>query len=351
MSEDRFRVFFRMNRESFNVLASLIQDDPIFTNNSQNPQASIEIQLASALYFLGSAGASVIRGAAQLGIGEGTIRLYCDRCISALVRRVPQFVKWPKPRSQDFWHMRKLVEDSSGFPGCVGYLDGTDITLRYGPSYYGESYFNRKKQYALNMQGICDHERRFTYVAGGYPASVGDATVFNGTAFFKRPNLFFSRPEEYILADKAYRATRRCITPYKEPLASQERGGYKEFNLQLAEARVRIEQTFGILKNRWSSLRGVGIFIRKPEDHVRVFAWIMACIVLHNFLCDFESDIDWIPNVQEGVGDMIGPGYEEEGRENSHIDDEDEDEELGVEGERREGIEWRNRMREFFLHQ
>jgi len=81
--------------------------------------------------------------------------------------------------------MRKLVEDSSGFPECVGYLDGTDIMLRYGLSYYGENYFNRKKQYALNMQGICDHERRFTYVAGGYPASVGDATVFNGTAFFK----------------------------------------------------------------------------------------------------------------------------------------------------------------------
>ena len=199
---------------------------------------------------MGQQGHQLLGGAAQLGIEEGTIRLYCDRCISALVRRVPQFVKWPQPGSENFWHMRRLVEDSSGFPGCVGYLDGTDITLRYSPSYYGESYFNRKKRYALNMQGICDDERRFTYVAGGYLASVGDATVFNGTAFFKRPNSFFSRPEEYILADKAYRVTRRCITPYKEPQASQERGGYREFNLQLAEARVRIEQAFEILKNR-----------------------------------------------------------------------------------------------------
>ena len=61
----------------------------------------------------------------------------------------------------------------------------------------------------------------------------------------------------------------------------------------------------------------------------------MACIVLHNFLCDFESDIDWIPNVQDGVGDIIGL---EEGREDGNISDEDE--ELGVEAERREGIEW-----------
>ncbi|RPA90054.1 hypothetical protein L873DRAFT_1719597, partial [Choiromyces venosus 120613-1] len=85
----------------------------------------------------------------------------------------------------------------------------------------------------------------------------------------------------------------------------------------------------------------------KPKDHVRVLAWIMTCIVLHNFLCDFKSDIDWIPDIsiQEGVGDMIGL---EEMRENDDIGDEDKV--LGVEAECRQGIEWQNSMREFFLH-
>ncbi|RPB01155.1 hypothetical protein L873DRAFT_1677808, partial [Choiromyces venosus 120613-1] len=204
MSEDRFRVFFCMNRESFNVLVTLIRDDPIFTNNSQNSQASIEIQLASTLYFLGSAGASVIRSAAQLGIGEGTIQLYCDRCISALVHRVPQFVKRPKPGSQDFWQMRKLVEDSSGFPGCVGFLDGMDVILRYGPSYYRESYFNHKKY----IQVICDEQWRFTFISSGYPGSISDATVFCKSSFFQSPTLFFWCPDEYVLVDKAYHITR-----------------------------------------------------------------------------------------------------------------------------------------------
>jgi hypothetical protein len=344
MSEDRFRVFFRMNRESFHALVLLLHDDLIFKNQSRNPQAPIEIQLATALYFLGSAGASVVRGAAQLGIGEGTTRLYCDRSISALVRLLPKFVTWPRPATEEFRRMRSRVEEMSGFPGCIGFLDGTDLVLRNAPSYHGETYFNRKKQYALNIQGICDSERRFTFIAGGFPASVGDASVFGSTSFFKRPNLFFSRPDEYILADKAYRVTRRCMTPYKEPLASQEIGGYKQFNLHLAEARVKIEHSFGVLKNRWGSLRSIPINIRKAEDHVRVLSWIMSCIVLHNFLCNYESDEEWLPNelLHVNLENML----EREGQGEMQ-----EDEIIGVEAERRAGTEWRNRMLDFFFNQ
>ena len=62
--------------------------------------------------------------------------------------------------------------------------------------------------------------------------------------------MFFSWPDEYILADKAYRVTHRCMTPYKEPLASQEAGGYKDFNLQLAETQVKVEHAFGVLEKQ-----------------------------------------------------------------------------------------------------
>jgi len=338
MSEDRFMAFFRMKRNSFNQLLMLIRNDSIFQNESRNPQASPAIQVATMLYFLGFNGMSTVRGAAQLGIGEGTTRLYCNRSISALLRLLPRLIKWPEPESREFWDMRIGIERESGFPGCVGFLDGTDMILRYGPSYHGETYFNRKKQYALNVQGICDSKRKFTFVTSGFPSSVGDATVFCGTSFFKRPNLFFSRPDEYILADKAYRVTRRCMTPYKQPLASQEAGGYKNFNLQLAEARVKVEHAFGVLKNRWSSLREIPIRISNSNDHVRVVAWIMACIILHNFLCDMENDQQWWPvqvvgqeNRMENNGDL-------------------EDEILGLEAERQAGTEWRNRMREYFVN-
>ncbi|PWW78995.1 hypothetical protein C7212DRAFT_141604, partial [Tuber magnatum] len=82
---------------SFYALASLIQVGSIFKNDSPNPQVPIEIQLATALYFLGLSGVSAIQGAAQLGIGEETTHLYCDQCIYVFICLLLELVTWPQP--------------------------------------------------------------------------------------------------------------------------------------------------------------------------------------------------------------------------------------------------------------
>ena len=208
MSNDQFISIFRMTQESFISLTQILQSDSIFQNNSNNSQVSHIVQLAATLYFLGSFGISTVHGTAQLGIAEGTTYLYRNRCIIALVLLLPYFVQWPIPGSRKYRRMRTEIEARTGFPGCIGFLDGTDMTLQYGPSYYGETYFTRKKKYALNIQAICDEQRQFTFVSSGYPESVSDPTVFCESSFFRSPNFFFRRPDEYILADKAYRTTR-----------------------------------------------------------------------------------------------------------------------------------------------
>ena len=185
------------------------------------------------------------------------------------------------------------IETRTGFPGCMGFLDRTDMTLQYRPSFHSETYFNRKKKYGLNIQAICDEQRRFRFVSSGYPGSVSNATVFCESSFFQSPNQFFWRPDDYILADKAYPVTRRCMTPYKEPWASVNDGGYQDFNLRLAETWVKIKHVFGVLQNRWCSLQGIQIHIRGKKDHGRAIGWILACMVLHNFLADIEDDQIW----------------------------------------------------------
>lgn len=54
--DEKFRSFARMNRSSFRAVYRLLCDDPIFTNNSNNPQAPVESQLLYALYKLGHEG-------------------------------------------------------------------------------------------------------------------------------------------------------------------------------------------------------------------------------------------------------------------------------------------------------
>ena len=156
MSEDRFMSFFRMTGKSFNAVAAIVSNDSIFRNDSGNPQVSPIIRLATTLYLLGSFGSSTVRAAPQLGIGEGTAHLYCNRCIIALVRLSSRFIQWPNPGTPEFRRMRAEIEQQSQFHGCVGFLDGTNIVLQYGPSFYGESYYDRKKQYSFNLLAISD---------------------------------------------------------------------------------------------------------------------------------------------------------------------------------------------------
>jgi len=114
------------------------------------------------------------------------------------------------------------------------------------------------------MQGIYDSGNKCRFVSIGFPASVGNPIVFSESSFFKTPNSFFSQPDEYILADKAYRVPRCCMTPYKEPLASQEVGGYKSFNIQLAEVRIKVKHVFGVLKIGGAHYRDF-LFIYHPQ--------------------------------------------------------------------------------------
>jgi len=325
-----------MTPPAFYTLNEKIKYDPIFKNQSRNPQADTALQLAITLYILGQKGNSTIRFSEQLQIGEGTASLYRYRSMVALLRLLPTYLIWPQLGSSTYRLMRSEIEDESNFPGCIGFLDGTDIGLMYAPSFYGETYMNRKKRYALNIQTVCDNNLRFTFISAGYPASVGDPVAFGSTPLFRNLASYFFSPDEYLLGDKIYRITRRCMTPYKEPLASQPIGGYKYFNWMHAHARIKIEHAIGVLKNRFRSLQQLPIYIRKKEDHTRALCWIMTCIVLHNFLNQEKEDSTvYQPHTAIPANEL-------------ELDEVDE--EIGVHAERVAGLEWRDRMR-LYLYQ
>ena len=100
--------------------------------------------------------------------------------------------------------------------------------------------------------------------------------------------------DEYLLADKAYEIDKYLTTPYKMPIA--RRPSHKAFNRAHSVERVKIEHAFGVLKARWPSLKSLWIRICDDvvRDHLRVANWIMACLVLHNFLSLRDEEDDWL---------------------------------------------------------
>ncbi|KAF7372059.1 DDE Tnp4 domain-containing protein [Mycena venus] len=75
--DDHFREALRVSPQTFDKLVARLENDPIFSNNSNQPQLSVEHQLAVALYRFGHDGnsASIQSVANRAGLGKGTVHL------------------------------------------------------------------------------------------------------------------------------------------------------------------------------------------------------------------------------------------------------------------------------------
>jgi len=100
----------RMTKESFDKLLSLLDDPPVFFNNSSCPQRPPKYQLQVTLYhYGGGATGSRMRTAIQFGIGEGTVHLYVQRVTEAILALQREYIRWPEPNSLKYLYCTMLV--------------------------------------------------------------------------------------------------------------------------------------------------------------------------------------------------------------------------------------------------
>ena len=248
-------------------------------------QASVDLQLAVTLYRLGrnGNGNSLLDISYRFGISEGCVILYTNRIIQAILTTMSLYIKWPTTVDMANTSTRLSLR---GFPGCIGFVDGTSIPFYDKPLDCPEDYYSRKQEYAMQLQIVADDNKRIIHIYTGMPASVHDSTVF------RRSNIVIPE-DKYILADSAYSNTNTVITPFRKRLGPRP---IKEriYNRQLSSVRVSVEHVIGILKNRFQSLRGLRIRINKNNGHKKACEWITACCILYNIIqeCDPWDDMD-----------------------------------------------------------
>ncbi|CAG8833351.1 26570_t:CDS:2, partial [Racocetra persica] len=202
----------RVSKETFWHIENLIRDNPIFLNKSKHQQRPVWQQLAVTLEQMGcnGNGASVERFARQWGLGISTVVEYTKRIVIAINSIGNAYVQWPD--SVEWQQISSGIEQLSGFKGCIGFLDRTDVVL----------------EYKLFKDG-----------------SVTDSTAYKSTPLYQEPNKFFNK-YEYLLADCGYQLTPTTIIPYKQPQANIYMNAI--FNEIFAKERVRIEHVNGIWK-------------------------------------------------------------------------------------------------------
>ncbi|KAJ7636718.1 hypothetical protein FB45DRAFT_1024818 [Roridomyces roridus] len=153
---DLFRQELRVSPYTFDRLVEALSDDPVFTNNSRNGQMPVETQVAIALFRFGHSGnaAGLQKVANWAGVGKGTVLLVTRRVLTAILRRefMENAVRMPtaaeKEKAKEWVEAHSCKAWRNGW--CL--VDGTLVPLFDRPYWYGESYFDRKCNYSLNVQ-------------------------------------------------------------------------------------------------------------------------------------------------------------------------------------------------------
>ncbi|POW02539.1 hypothetical protein PSHT_12080 [Puccinia striiformis] len=260
LPDSSFLQLFRMRFPCFLNLLQLLQPNPIFYNNSHNPQRELPIQLAIAICRLGSNGngSAVYRLRNLFQVGYGTINLYTCRVITAVYEFRSSMITWPTEAER--LELSQVMQEE-GFPGCVGFVDGTTIPLSQKPPKDGSHYWDRKKRYSISVTLICDVNKKFISYLAGYPGSCHDAYVFSNMKVAQQPQQYFDR-NQFLLADSAYSSDQYVIPAYKgKELLVRDN---VNFNYYLAQSRI--------------SIRGKA-----------AVKWIISCLILHNLLADLKD--------------------------------------------------------------
>lgn len=101
------------------------------------------------------------------------------------------------------------------------------------------------------MQGICDSKKRFLDAFTGPPGKIHDARVLKLSGVLDwLPRL--CNEKYYLLGDGAYPLRQWLITPYRNIGHFTE--SQKHYNKKFSATRVKIENTFWLLKGRFRQL-------------------------------------------------------------------------------------------------
>ncbi|POM76612.1 Hypothetical protein PHPALM_6127 [Phytophthora palmivora] len=262
LDEKRFTQDFRVTRHQFIELVVLIQDHIVFFNEFNVSQTTVWCQLMATLYRFGcdGNGASIWKQARHFRCAEGTIELFTDRCITALITLEADVVSWPDVNERE--EISARIEELSGLRQCIGYVDGTLFPFSTKAEHDGSDYYSRKGCYGMVGLVVCNDHKRIRYLYTGWAGCCHDARL----------------------------------------MANCE--------LQLCKNKM-----FHGNQYLFFSLKGLRLRLRNERGGGRIVAWIRACVVLHNLLLYVprvgDSEVDnpnrWIPVAKE-LPDLVDDG-------------------------------------------
>ena len=142
---DQYRRRVRVDPDIFDSIANKIRDHRVFHNNSNTPQAPVEIQLAIFLFQAGYYGNAASPEAIGLwaGVSPGTVSNCTNRVMMALLSLHNEYVHLPtaeEKESAKAWVAEQVCPKWSD--RCL-MVDGTKFSLFQRPGLHGNIWFDK----------------------------------------------------------------------------------------------------------------------------------------------------------------------------------------------------------------
>ena len=222
-----------------------------------------------------------------------------------MVRRVAEaifdlrqdYIRWPEDPQELAQEFFKVA----GFPSVVGVMDGSHILVT-PPKVDELSYLNRHHSHSLNILCVAGPKREVLYINTSNGGRCHDSRVLQGSSLWQLLE-FEGRlpfPGAVILGDSAYQLRPWLMTPYLTNMTDDR----QRYNKAHSQTRCLVEQTFGILKQRFYCLK-TGLRVKDMKLAGKI---ITACAVMHN-LCIQHGHI--LDEPEEEEDDHLPPPHDQ----------------------------------------
>ena len=175
------------------------------------------------------------------------------------------------------------------FPHIIGAIDGKHVACKCPPN-SGSEYYCYKGYFSIVLFALVDCEYRFLWADVEGNGAASDAQIYNASelkngleaddiAGWPRPEPLPNDTEDvpyFLIGDDAFALRTYLMKPYSSRRLTREE---TIFNYRLTMARRVVENSFGILANRFQVL--LTTMQHLPET-VRLI--VKACLLLHNLM-------------------------------------------------------------------
>nr|XP_049466041.1 uncharacterized protein LOC120957856 [Anopheles coluzzii] len=290
--------FLRMKKEDFFHLLSLVGPKIAKMDTDFRKAITEQEKLLITLRYLAT-GETFTSLQYVFRVSRHSISRIVKETCACLIEALRDYVKLPSTE-EEWLAISRRFEQRWRFPHAIGAIDGKHVEI-ICPRNSGSEYHNYQKFFSIVLMVVVDADYNFLWADAGGKGGISDGGIFKNTRLYHKLEndqlnippatplqVPYQTPVPYfILGDKAFAFTNYCLRPYSgvHPPDSMER----IFNKMHSTCRMPVENSLGILANRWRVLKGIQL---QPDVAKNI---VLTTVYLHNFLRKHASRDTYTP--------------------------------------------------------